>query len=56
MGIAPSAFEQRVRSGFVLLFHLSEKKVGDCLGSYRLCKLLSEYQLAKRTQFLSEFE
>ena len=56
MGIAPSAFEQRVRSGFVPLFHLPEKKVGDCLGSYRLCNLLSDYLLARRASFLSEFE
>ena len=46
MGIAPSAFEQRVRSKFVPLFHLSDNKVSHCLGSYKLCKLLSKNQLA----------
>ena len=42
MGITPSVFEQKVRSGFALFFHLPKKNVGDCLGPYRLCKLLSK--------------
>ena len=36
MGIAPSVFKQRVRSEFVPLFHLPEKKAGNCLGSHHV--------------------